>query len=84
MKNIIMGKKARIRLQKMPRNESKRIISKVKEYVSDPIGFQHMSTKIVGADMEYRLRVGDWRILYQIDGDDFYISDILPRGNAYI
>jgi mRNA interferase RelE/StbE len=34
---------------------------------------------------EYRLRVGDWRIRFELDGDRLLITvvRILPRGRAY-
>ena len=31
----------------------------------------------------YRLRVGDWRILFYRDGDALYISDVKNRKEAY-
>lgn len=32
---------------------------------------------------DYRLRVGDFRVLFSIQGDIITIKDILPRGQAY-
>ena len=31
----------------------------------------------------YRLRVGDWRIIYSYEEDEIYIKSIAPRGEAY-
>ena len=31
----------------------------------------------------YRLRVGDWRILFNMTATQLNIEDVLPRGNAY-
>ena len=31
----------------------------------------------------FRLRVGDWRVLYQDDIDSIRVLDIEPRGEAY-
>lgn len=39
--------------------------------------------KLQGYDNYYRLRVGDYRIIYKSDGNTIIISDILPRGAAY-
>jgi mRNA interferase RelE/StbE len=40
--------------------------------------------KLSGYAAAYRLRVGDWRILLDIQYDnDITITDILPRGDAY-
>jgi mRNA interferase RelE/StbE len=32
---------------------------------------------------QFRLRVGDWRVIYTISDDNVLIADILPRGEAY-
>ena len=31
----------------------------------------------------FRLRIGDWRILLQVEGDVLYVLRVLPRGQAY-
>jgi mRNA interferase RelE/StbE len=37
-----------------------------------------------GVDNTYRLRVGEWRVLFvRIDDDTIRISRIAPRGGAY-
>lgn len=39
--------------------------------------------KLQGVEDGYRLRVGDLRVLFSMEGDDIYIDDIIPRGQAY-
>lgn len=39
--------------------------------------------KLKGLENEYRLRVGDLRVLFTIEGNMIIIYDILPRGQAY-
>lgn len=39
--------------------------------------------KLAGLENDFRLRVGDLRILFSIDEDIIIINDILPRGQAY-
>ena len=36
-----------------------------------------------GGIATHRLRVGGWRILFNIDGENIYIEKIAPRGQAY-
>ena len=31
----------------------------------------------------YRLRIGDWRILFTMIANDISVEDVLPRGGAY-
>lgn len=39
--------------------------------------------KLQGIKDGYRLRVGDLRVLFTIEGDMIYIDNIIPRGQAY-
>lgn len=39
--------------------------------------------KLQGYQNEYRLRVGDLRVLFSIEGDAIVIESILPRGQVY-
>lgn len=39
--------------------------------------------KLAGLENDFRLRVGDLRILFSIEEDIIIINDILPRGQAY-
>ena len=40
--------------------------------------------KLAGADDEWRLRVGDWRVRFGRDSDGIvHVLRVLPRGRAY-
>ena len=39
--------------------------------------------KLAGYTNIYRLRVGNYRIIYKAISDGIFIEDILPRGEAY-
>lgn len=39
--------------------------------------------KLQGYKNDYRLRVGDLRVLYSFDNDIITVKDVLPRGQAY-
>lgn len=39
--------------------------------------------KLKGYKDEYRLRVGDLRVLFTVENDIITINDIKPRGQAY-
>ncbi len=39
--------------------------------------------KLKGYEKEYRLRVGDLRVLFTMDAETLIINDIKPRGQAY-
>lgn len=39
--------------------------------------------KLVGYKTDYRLRIGDYRVLFSRELDTIIIKDVLPRGKAY-
>lgn len=39
--------------------------------------------RLQGYKNDYRLRVGDLRVIYSAEGDIITIKDVLPRGQAY-
>lgn len=39
--------------------------------------------KLKGRENQFRLRVGDWRIIFRLSDDAIDIIAILPRGQAY-
>lgn len=39
--------------------------------------------KLTGFENEYRLRVGDLRVLFTIEDDIITINDVKPRGEIY-
>jgi mRNA interferase RelE/StbE len=50
-------------------------------------GIEHLPfgdiKKLQGYENMYRLRIGDYRVLFFHEGETFYIIDVLPRGEAY-
>ena len=71
-------------LQRYPRNDQKRILARIEQLADDPAIMPNVK-RLVDYDASYRLRVGNYRILF--DRDDgiriIDVIDILPRGRAY-
>ena len=61
-----------------------RIRGKIAEIATSPYDTHNNVTKLQGRN-GYRLRVGDWRVLYELhDGELVLLMvDVLPRGSAY-
>ncbi len=74
---------ARKTLKAMPRNMRELVLSKIDELAVDPMGAQNVK-KLVGRP-GYRLRVGDWRVLYTLDAGRLVVCvlDIGTRGGIY-
>lgn len=70
-------------LRRMPANMAMLIRSKIDVVAQDPFGAQGVK-KPVGGD-GYRLWVGDWRVLYLLDGQRLrvLVAEIGPRGGVY-
>jgi mRNA interferase RelE/StbE len=74
---------ARRVLKAMPRNMSKLVESKVEALARDPFRATNVK-KLVGVP-GYRLRVGDWRVIYDVDSGRVVVRvlRIGGRGGVY-
>jgi len=81
---IIFKKKAAKSLNKLPHNVVKTIRERLEAVASDPYAEHPNAKKLQGRD-GYRLRVGDWRIIYEIQNEQLVILvlKVAPRGEVY-
>jgi mRNA interferase RelE/StbE len=66
----------------MPRNAAETIEKKIAALAVDPYAPNNNATRLQGRS-GYRLRIGDWRVLYELDEKGLLVLDIKPRGGAY-
>ncbi len=68
----------------MPRNTAQRIVNKIVHLAKDPYA-PNPNVRRLKDRPGYRLRVGDWRIIYEIRKDELIILvlKIAPRGEVY-
>jgi len=71
-------------LLKMPRDTAQLIREKLNQVASDPFASILNAKKLQGRP-GYRLRIGDWRVIYEINKDEITIivMKIAPRGEVY-
>ena len=71
-------------LQRMPNNIAKTIVRKINQLAENPYAPNNNVTRLRG-EPGYRLRIGDWRVLYEIHDDTLIIEivKIGPRGGVY-
>jgi mRNA interferase RelE/StbE len=70
-------------LRRMPRNTADLVRRKIQEVAVDPTAARNVK-KLKGRD-GYRLRVGDWRVVYDLDKGVLVliVIEIGPRGSIY-
>lgn len=68
----------------MPSNVERTIIQKIDLLAVDPLAPDNNVTPLRTSG-GFRLRVGDWRVLYSLDFESnlLRVAAILPRGEAY-
>ncbi len=71
-------------LQRMPSNVAKTVVGKINQLAENPYAPNNNITRLTG-EPGYRLRVGDWRVLYELHDDTFVLEivKIGPRGGVY-
>ena len=71
-------------LARLPVNWQERIVAKIREVAADPYAPNNNLTKLQGRN-GFRLRVGDWRVIYELDDDRLVllVLDVGPRGGVY-
>jgi len=71
-------------LDKLPLNLQKRIVAKIRQIAANPYAPNHNLTKLQGRE-GYRLRVGDWRVIYELHDDRLVmlVLEVGPRGGIY-
>jgi mRNA interferase RelE/StbE len=70
-------------LTKMPSNTAQLIRGKIRQYAADPASLANDVKKLGGYEDEYRLRVGDWRVVFSQDGIILDVLKVRPRGSTY-
>ena len=80
---IRYSKQALRSLMRMPRNQAELIRAKIVQYAQAPGSLSANVTSLKGEPGIFRLRVGDWRVIFGQDGEVLDIIRIAPRGSAY-
>jgi mRNA interferase RelE/StbE len=83
MYKITFSKNADKAMRRMPRNNAVIIAEKIKELADNP--HEMRNVKKLTNHPGYRLRVGDWRVVYTVHDNELLIQviNIKTRGEAY-
>lgn len=58
-------------------------MAKIRDYAKDPAAQANNIKRLKGKPQRYRLRIGDYRVLFALEADEIQILDIGPRGSIY-
>jgi mRNA-degrading endonuclease RelE of RelBE toxin-antitoxin system len=84
MKTVVYTRKAARGLARTPSNVETLIRSKLDQLAADPNALANNVKALKGLDDAFRLRVGDWRVLFRNDRERIVVLDIGPRGTAWV
>jgi mRNA interferase RelE/StbE len=81
VKKIVFLRPARAALLKR-RNISRRIEEKISGYAADLKSLANVVTELRGTSLK-RLRVGDFRVVFEETATEIIVSRIVPRGSIH-
>ena len=84
MYSVAYSRQATRSLSRMPRNLAQSIQAKISAVAVDPYARHNNVTKLKGRE-GFRLRVGDWRVIYEIADAQvvIHVVRIASRGSIY-
>lgn len=80
--HIAYSKQAIKTLRRMSANKARLVRQKITAYAKNPASQAANVRKLQGRD-GYRLRVGDWRVIFDQAGNVLDILEIGPSGGVY-
>lgn len=83
MKRITYTRDAEKTLRRLPANTSSLIVAKIEQYARDPASLANNVKQLRGDGRYFRLRVGDWRVVFSEDGVVVAVIRIAARGSVY-
>ncbi len=83
MKRVTYSRDAEKTLRSIPSNTRRLIVGKIEQYAAEPASLANNVKALKGEPGYFRLRVGDWRVLFRKDGVVVAVTKIASRGSAY-
>ena len=77
---VVLSPKAVKYLERLNEPLKSRIKNGLSKLEKEP---QEGDIKALSVEMGFRLRIGNYRVLFGIKGDKIIVTDIIPRGGAY-
>lgn len=81
-RQVAYRKEALRALRRMPANEARRVMQKIDQLAAFPEQLPPQVKRLKGRP-GFRLRVGDWRVIFDDNGNVLDVLAIGPRGSVY-
>ncbi|WP_082470555.1 MULTISPECIES: type II toxin-antitoxin system RelE/ParE family toxin [unclassified Methylobacterium] len=81
-RTIVYTRPAARALVRMPANTEAQIREKLRTLADDPTALSNNIKALKGAE-GFRLRIGDWRVIFTIEPDRVIVHAVGPRGSIY-
>jgi mRNA interferase RelE/StbE len=81
VREVIVKREARKYIKRLSGSQKQRIVSGIAGLAEVPPRGDIYA--LAGQKGELRLRVGDYRVRFKIEGDTVYVTRVSPRGQAY-
>ena len=82
MKKIAYSNQARKTLFRVAADDAQRIRARIEQYAQDPASLANNIKKLKGRE-GLRLRIGDWRVIFEENRETIDVLVIGPRGSVY-
>jgi mRNA interferase RelE/StbE len=80
---IVVHKRVAAYLQRLPEAQRERIKTAIRSLENDPMNVAHVKPMLGEWAGYWRLRVGDWRVIYWVNTVTIYVDYIGSRGDVY-
>jgi mRNA interferase RelE/StbE len=75
--HIVFARSARKELESLPQNMASRVLQRIESLASNPRPAG--AIKLVGSESLWRIRIGDYRVVYQIDDNQLLVDVVVIR-----
>ncbi|MDO4584030.1 MAG: type II toxin-antitoxin system RelE/ParE family toxin [Planctomycetia bacterium] len=80
---VNVAERAKKYLKKLPENSRKKILQHLQQLEISGLKLNHVKQLTGNLDQYYRLRIGEYRAIFYVEKDTFYVVAILHRKDSY-
>lgn len=80
---IVFTARAEKEFDELQRPDRDRLKERLIAYAADPANSRHDVAPLVGSRGSYRLRSGNWRALFAVEGDVIWVHRVQHRREVY-